>query len=154
MGDGIVVPNESATGSKLDSVVFCQRGGLFVLEWLAQYSFSSNSQKKVKNERSRKASERTNIVFPRISSILHRRRYFASTMPAGHNWPPHPSFASDSSTRGGVRRPSKSRVVRRGAVGGIEGTRSSGKAKNVLFVLSEVEGVVMVLLLANGRGAM
>lgn len=73
----------------------------------------------------RKALERTNIVFPRSSSILHWRRYLARTLPAGHNCPPQPSFRSVCRMSGGVRRPEKSRVVVVGRFGGREGTRSS-----------------------------
>lgn len=69
-------------------------------------------------------------------------------MPAGHNCPPHPSFASDSSTSGGERRPSKSRDVRKGIVGGSEGIRSSGRVNNVSEGLG---GDVMVLLVLFGN---
>lgn len=73
----------------------------------------------------RQASERTNIVFPRSSSILHWRRYLARTLPAGHNCPPQPSFRSVCRISGGLRRPEKSMVVVVGRLGGREGTRSS-----------------------------
>lgn len=51
----------------------------------------------------RKSLERTNIVFPRNSSILFKSRYSASTILAGHSYPPH-SETSVWSLRGGLRR--------------------------------------------------
>lgn len=56
----------------------------------------------------------------------------ASTFPAGHNWPPHPSFRSDSRIRGGSRRPEKSRDILAGRLGGIDGTSSSESMKDGL----------------------
>ena len=69
-------------------------------------------------------AERTNIVLPLHSSFLFRR-YFASTIPAGHICPPHPSFKSSCNLSGGLRRLLKERVVMPADLGGREGTKSS-----------------------------
>lgn len=140
------VPHKTATGSKLDSVSI----------WSAVVSVHSPSSPSPSLSfpfisqppsagcpEKKNQLERTNIVFPRSSSILHWSRYLASTFPAGHKCPPHPSFRSDSRIKGGSRRPEKSREILAGRLGEINGTRSSESMKNVLSELDRLEGDVI-----------
>ena len=77
------------------------------------------------NQSTIQSSWRTNIVFPAKTSILRASKNSASSIPAGHSWPPQPSFASDSRRSGGESRPWKECEVVVGRMGGREGMRSS-----------------------------
>ncbi|KAH0357738.1 S-adenosyl-L-methionine-dependent methyltransferase, partial [Aureobasidium melanogenum] len=69
-----------------------------------------------------------------VSMIIHiflscLIKYFAITMPAGHNMPPHPSLRSSSNLRGVFSMPSKSTSMTPACLSSRTGTSSSSMSK-------------------------
>ena len=65
------------------------------------------------------------------SSVLHRRRYLARTIPAGQVFPPHPSVKSCLRIKGVSRRPEKSRDTVGSGRSVREGTKSSAMVRKL-----------------------
>lgn len=90
---------------------------------------------KSRKERKRRERERqgpiavTNILAVRNSPRWYRSICFASTMPAGQSWPPHPDLRSSWSLTGSARRPEKSIAVVPAALYSGSGVSPSSNAR-------------------------
>lgn len=67
----------------------------------------------------------THIVLSDRSVAWRLRRYLAKAIPAGHNWPPHPSLRSSFSSNGSFRSPSKEMSAVTAALSSRGGARDS-----------------------------